>query len=483
MPRPTQRDVVKALGWAAAPKLLVQPLTFGVGVVLARLLSPEDFGLVGMVTVLSGFSLMFVDSGFASALIQRDTITDRETSSVFWLNLGVGSALAVLIAALAPLVASFYKEPELLMLTRAVALQFVLSALAVVPAALLRRDLAFKALGLRDVAAAVAGGGVAVVMALSGYGVWSLIGQILVNALATAVLVWAACPWRPRWTFDWAAVRDLLGFSGNVLGFNVINYWTRNADYLIIGRVIGAASLGLYTRAYQTMMLPITQLTGKLSSVLFPAMARYQDDLPRLKRGYLRAIGITGLITIPLMVGLFILADPFVRAVYTDKWAGVVPILQILCLVGIKQPLGSITGVLYLSQGRADLQFRWNLVINVSAVAAFAMGAQWGVLGVAIAYAIHQYVFWYPSIRIPGALIGVSFYDFVRSISGVIACSALMATAMLGVDRFVGDWSSPWIALLSLTAVGVGVFGSAAATFQLKPYREALSILRGHVVS
>lgn len=273
------------------------------------------------------------------------------------------------------------------------------------------------------------------------------------------------------------AVNELWGFSSNLLGAQLLNYGVRNFDYLLIGRFVGSEGLGIYTRAYTTMLLPINQITAVVGRVMFPALSRIQSDLQKVKDVYLYANRIIALVTIPLMVGLIVVARPFVLTLFGPKWEAVIPILQILCLIGIKQPIGSTVGWIYQSQGRTDLMFRWSAFSILVTIVAFLIGIKWDIIGVSVAYAVRSYLIWYPNIVIPGRLIEMSFKEFLVNVLSVLGCSLGMAliTWVLGT-RLPTNWPN-WLLLIVQITVGIGVYLGLIHLFKLQAYTEAKLLL------
>jgi PST family polysaccharide transporter len=432
---------------------------------------------MGMIIVFTGFVRIFSDAGFGAALIQRKELEERHRSSVFWLNIGIGCAITALLMGGAPWIAWFYDEPILTPLTMFIAVEFVIESLNSVQLALFRRDMDFKSITLIDVCSKIGAGGIGIGMALTGFGVWSLAARSVMATASSAAVVWAMSPWWPRFQFEWGAIQDLLEYSANLLGFSLINYWTRNADNLLIGRLVGSAGLGVYTRAYGTMLLPIRQITSVLSNVMFPALSRIQDDIERVKRIYLRSHRVIGLIAIPMMCGLFVVAEPFVLTLFGPKWEAMVPVLQILCFVGVKQPLGSTTGWIFQSQGRTDLMFKWNIVVSTMTIASFVIGVNWGVIGVAIGYTLRGYILWYHAITIPGSLINLSFSEFLWNVSGIAACAVSMSALVYGLGFLLPANWAPWTQLATQVPFGIAVYWGLIHGLDLQGYRETLDLL------
>lgn len=473
-----RRRTLTGIGWTTGSRVLRRAFHFGITAVLAHLLTPTEFGLVAMVTVFTNFVGLFTEAGFRNALVQRPEVTEDHLSSVFWLNLAVGVALAALAVAAGPWVAGFYGEPVLAPLTALIGVNFLIGAFPVVHLARVQRAMDFRALGIVEIVATVLGGGLAIGMALAGFGVWSLAAQLVAYTFVHAGGLWIVGDWRPGLRFVPEAVRDLLSYSANLLGFNVFNYWVRAADDLLVGKVVGSAGLGIYTRAYAAMLLPTGEIAGIVGQVMFPALSRIQDDVERVKAVYLQASRVIGLLTIPAMCGLFVVAGPFVLSVFGPGWEPVVPVLQVLCLVGVKQPVGSTVGWLYQSQGRTDLQFRWGLFSGVVTLTAFAVGVVWGVMGVAVAYTIRSYLLWYHSITIPGRLVGLSFGEFLANVAPVFALSLVMAAATWGVGGLLPEGWGAWPTLGVQVASGVTIFWALVRLLRIRAYREFVSLAR-----
>lgn len=472
-----KQQTISGVGWSAGARIAKQILQFIISVILARLLTPEDFGLVGMIAVFTGFAALFGELGFGAALIQRQDVEEQHYSSIFWLNLLSGFILMGVVIAAAPAIAAFYNEPRLVPLTMLIAVNFLIGALNIVQQALLTRALNFQKLAFIETISMLMAGSVAIVLAYLGYGVYALVWQMLISTMAGVILMWNVTGWYPHLIFSWQSARELLGFSSNLLGFNVFNYWVRGADNLLIGKFIGSGGLGIYTRAYSTMLLPLNQVSAVVGRVMFPALARIQDDKPRIKRIYLQAISMISLITFPMMLGLLVVSKSFVLALYGPQWAAVVPILQILCLVGLAQSVGTTTGWIYQSQGRTDWLFYWGIASGIVTFIAFGVGIIWGVLGVTIAYAIRTFMLTFFNFAIPGKLIDMTFSEVVRSVAGIFGCAAVMALLVWGVGLLLPAGWPHWAYLVVQVPVGVLVYGGLVHLFKLRAYRDVRGLV------
>jgi PST family polysaccharide transporter len=450
-----RQRTVAGLGWSAAQQGLQQVLRFIFLLLLTRLLTPDDFGQVGMVLVFSGLAQMFCDMGLGAALVQRKDLRREHIDAVFWANLAAGALLTALFVVLAGPIASFYRLPELRLLALAISAGFLAAALRVVPYSLALRAMDFRKLALVETAAVLLSGGVAVWMALNGFGVWSLVAQLLLQSFAGTVLLWASGHWRPAFAFDFSALRELFGFSFNLLGFGLLDHVVTRSSHLLIGRFIGSAALGVYSRADQLMLLPVIQMAAVISRVMFPALSAIQDQVARVRQIYLRAIRTISLVTFPLMLGLMVTAKPFVLVILGEQWAETIPLLMIFCLSGLLMPVGATVGWIYTSQGRTDTMMRWGLVAGAVRLAAILIGLRWGIVGVAAAWVASGYlVLWYPSWTIAGRLIGLRWFRMVRELSGNFACGLAMTAAVYALGLAVpGHWP---LGQLLLAQVGVG---------------------------
>ena len=452
-------SVARGVAWKGTSTFFLLATRFVVAMILARLLTPHEYGLAGMAIVLSSLVFIFSDLSLGAALIQRPVLTEQDRSTVFWTSAGVGLLLTVLGVALSGPVASFYGQPEVQPLFAAMSLTFLVASVSSTQMALLTRDMNFRTLELRKMAAAVASAAVGLSLAVAGFGPWAIVGQELVVALVSAVLLWIASSWRPRLTFSRTSLRDLVGFSGHVFGARLLFYLNRNADNLLVGRYLGAAALGAYSVAYNLMLMPSSQISIPVQDVMVPAFARMQDDVRGLARTWLRTNRLVGALTVPALVGLVILAPDFVHVVLGHKWSSVTPVLQILCWVGLLQSLQGLNGSVLRARNRTSVLFRYSIVVTVASLTAFVVGLPWGIVGVATAYAISSTVVEPYYTWLTCRAVDISLWAFVRSLAGVAQATLMMAAALvLGRMVLVGEGFSPLVRLLVLVGLGAVVY-------------------------
>ncbi|MBA2665305.1 MAG: lipopolysaccharide biosynthesis protein [Bradymonadaceae bacterium] len=428
------RRTVQGGAITAVAQVVKSLVEIGATIALARLLMPQDFGLVGMVVAVTGFLAMFKDLGLSMATIQRARIDHAQVSTLFWINLAFSVLIMVVTVALAPVIAWFFDEPRLIWITVGLAGAFVFSGLTVQHDALLRRQMRFGAIALVEVAALVLSLALAVWLAVDGWGYWALVARQVLAAGVAALGVWLACSWRPGLWSRQADVRSMLGFGGNLTGFNFVNYFARNLDDILIGRFYGAAPLGLYQKAYEVLMIPLKQINNPVSSVAIPALSRLRDDAPRYRAAYLRILEKVLLLTMPLGAYLVMTADWLVLVVLGEQWIEAGRIFAVLGVLAFSQPLGNSAGWLFITQDRTREMLYWGLVGSALAALSFVAGLPWGALGVAAAYAISgllvrtPILLWYVGRRGP-----VSALDIYRTAAPYFATAAGVVGALVGL--------------------------------------------------
>ncbi|MBK8985268.1 MAG: MOP flippase family protein [Chloroflexi bacterium] len=473
-----RQQAVRGIGWTAVAQFGRQLIQFIILALLGRLLSTEEFGLLGMTAVFVGFANLFGEMGFTAALIQRQELTPRHLSSVFWLNLAGGVIMALLMAFGAPLISQLYQEPRLTPITLLIAVTFPINALGLVHRAILTRQMRFRALGLSELLAVLASGLLALGLALNQFGVWSLVWQALALAIFTTLFLWGMTRWWPTGGFSRSAIRELWGYSSNLLGYQAFNYWARNGDNFLIGRFLGADALGLYTRAYTTMLLPVNQVVGILGRVLFPTLAKVQDDHQRVKRIYLQTLAAIALISFPMMLGLIIIANNFVLVVFGPQWLPMVRTLQILSLVGLLQSVGSTVGWLYQAQGRTDWMFKWGIAAGTLSLISFVVGTYLGSIEtVALCYAILALPLSYWGFAIPGRLIQLSMTEVLLALAPIFGLSCVMAGITAVTTYFLPPTWPAWFQLAVQTAVGGTTYLGLILLLKPAAYRHLCHVI------
>ncbi len=419
-------------------------LQIGSSVFLARLLTPNDFGLIAMVAVLTSFVLIFKDMGLSMATVQRAEINHGQISTLFWVNVAFSLMIMLITVALAPVVALFYGEPRLKWITIALACGLLFGGLAVQHQALLKRQMRFACLAAINVISMFIGVFVAILAAWFGMGYWALVVLQLATAFSTAVGVWIMCGWRPGLPVRNSGVRKMLFFGANMVGFSIINYFARNMDNMLIGWRWGVQPLGLYSRAYAFLLLPIGQFTTPITSVAVPALSRLQNEPERYRNYYLKAIQVIAYVSMPFIVSMAVLSPEIIGLVLGKQWLSAAPIFRILAFAAIWQPVGSTVGWIYVSLGQTRRMMIWGFIGCPIIVLSFLIGLPWGVKGVASCYALCMWLLVYPSFSFALKHSPLRAGAVFLNIYHPLAISIVMGLAMTIARTYVIDLGLLW---------------------------------------
>lgn len=357
-------------------------------ILLARVLTPADYGLLAMVIAITGVIGLFRDLGLSAVTIQLPVVNQQQISALFWINTALGCVLALVTVALAPLIAWFYGEPRLMAMTMVLSSGFVLGGLCVQHRALLRRQMRYSTLSRIEIATGIIRAITGVIAALSGLGYWSLVLMSVVGGPVQLVLLWVYCAWFPSRPARAEGVRKMISFGSNLTGYQILQYLVRNMDNLLIGRVFGAASLGLYTKAYSLLVLPLRLINVPVANVAIPTLSRLTDDPERYRRAYAIMVANVCLITVPLAAYMVGTADWIILTLLGPQWTEASAIFAWLGVSGLVEPFSFTTIWLFVSQDRTRQQFRWGLISATLIITAFIVGLSWGPIGVAAAYAL-----------------------------------------------------------------------------------------------
>jgi O-antigen/teichoic acid export membrane protein len=433
-------------------------------VVLARLLVPAEFGMVAMVTAITGLASAFADLGLSEATIQRKEITHNQVSALFWINLAVGMGLTLVTAAIAPVLAKFYREPRLVNITLVLSITFLIGSLRVQPDALLKRQMRFSALAIRDLSSYSLAVAVAVTMALRGAGYWALVALPLTLNFSQMVLSWLMVGWRPSLPRRDADVGSMVAFGGNVAASYLIFNLNRNVDNVLIGWYWGAAPLGLYSRAYNLLMLPVRQLSAPAASVAVPAFSKIQSDSERFARYYLRAASLIMWISAPLFGFLFVAAKPVIVLVLGAKWQDAAPVFQILAISALGQMLLETTVWLLISRGQSQRLLKLLLIISPIIVASFVIGLPFGIKGVAVSSSLVLLAIlpWTLKFAFRGTELNL------RQVGRVLLYPISLCLAGVFISILALHFIAPQRIVMQLVVVGLG-FATAYALSALIP--------------
>jgi PST family polysaccharide transporter len=433
-------------------------LSLGSTMILARLLTPEDFGLFGMVAAVTGFILLFKNMGLSQATIQREEINHYQISTLFWINVTVSTVIAILAVAIAPLIVWFYGEPRLLAVTAALSLGFVFGGLTVQHQALIRRQMRFGVLASVEITAIVSGIIAAIFSGIQGLNYWALVIQQLVQALILAIGVWVMCRWRPDLPVRKSGVRSMIAFGGNFTAFSILNYFARNFDKVLIGWHWGGQQLGFYAKAYQFLLLPINHINAPMTMVAIPGLSRLQNEPERFRSFYLKALSLSTFLTMPFAIALIVLTEEFVDLLLGPQWVETIPIFRFLAISALVQPICNTTGWVYLSTGRANRMLKWGVVYSVFIIFSFWVGLPFGARGVALSYAIATLLQTIPALWYAMRGTSITLIDLFHTIKEAFWASIVSGGIVFFIKWFIKGIFPSWSIAIMCSAMMAGIY-------------------------
>jgi O-antigen/teichoic acid export membrane protein len=479
-PRRSYRtQVLSGFAWNIASSAGTQVFRLALAILLARLLTPSDYGLAAMTLVFSSLVLSFSDLSLGAGLVQRREITEADRSTVFWTSVGMGVVLMLAGFALAKPLSWFYGNPQVAPLFVVVSTSFLLVSLQTTQASLLQREMRFREINVRIVAGVVVGGTVGLVAALLGAGAWALILQQVAASATSTLLLWVFSSWRPKLVFSRESLRRLSSFGLNLLGARLLVYLNRNVDNILVGRFLGAAALGAYSISYNLMYLPLDRLILPIQEAIFPAYSRWQDDHDRIVDVWLRLNRIVTAIVAPAMVGLVVVAPDFIDVILGRRWHAGVPVVQVLAAVAVVQSIAGLGERVLTALGRTRTIFRYTIVDCALTVPAFALGLHWGIVGVAVCYA---------SVTIPmnvafavmtSRAIRISPRRVLGSVTPVLLATAAMAAACVAVRSYlVAERVPAGARLLAVIVFGAAIYVPLCAVLEPRLRAELQRVRR-----
>ena len=470
-----KHKTIHALLWSFFESAGIQGVKFVIGIVLARLLFPEQFGLIGMLTIFMAVSQCFLESGFGSALIQKGDATETDMCSIFYFNILVGLATAGLISLAAPWIADFYNQPILTPLARVLSLTIVINSFGLIQNTILIKAIDFKTQTKVSLFSGVLSGVLGIILAMAGFGVWSLAMQQIFNAILRTILLWLLNPWRPALIFSIRSLREMFGFGSRLLASGLLDQVFGNIYLLVIGRLFSAIDLGYFTRAQTFAYVPSQTLSGMVGRVTFPVFSTIQNDSVLLKRGMKKALTTLVLVNFPMMIGLAVVARPIVLGLLTEKWAASIPYLQLFCLLELLLPLHVINLNLLQAVGRSDLFLRLEVVKKVLTVINIAIAWRWGISAMIFGMLIMSIISYYLNSYYAGMLINYPISEQLRDLFPYLLMAVLMAVASFTVGLL--PFPTRWLMLLAQIAVGVAVYGCLCRVFRLMAFMEVWEIM------
>ncbi len=411
--------------WASVEKFGIMGVSCIANIVLARLLTPSDFGAIGMLTIFVLIATTFIDGGFGSALIQKKEPTQTDYSTIFYINIVVSVLLYLLLYVSAPYIAEFYRMEILKNVLRVLGVILILNALCMIQTNRLKKNLKFKKFSIISLIGIVTGASIAIVMASRGYGVWSLVWMQLINNGTATLLFWIFGQWKPSWAFSIDSVKQLFGFGSFLLLSNLINNTCNNIQGLIIGRMFSPAIMGYYSQARKLEEIPSTSISTIVDNVSYPVMSGYQNNHPQLVYVLRKFIAVLAFLTIPVMLLLIIIGKPLVILLFSEKWVPCVPYFQILCLGGIALYLQSINYNAIAAIGRSRELFKWTLIKRGIALGLIIIGSFFGIYGLLVGTALGSWVVYLCNSYLVSVYLNFTIREQLRDLGPILLISAI----------------------------------------------------------
>jgi len=474
-----REQAISGLKWTAAGKFGAQIITWAITLIVIRILTPEDYGLLAMATVFTAFMLMLSEAGLTPALIQKQNLDEGSLRSVFAIVIVINLGLLALLNLLAPLIAAFFDEERLVLILHILSLQFLLSIFGTLPSMHMYRELKFKHLSLIHLAATIFGSFLTLILALSQFGVWALIFGNLLSSLFSVVTLNIVSPFYLRPRFSLTGMRSLLTFGGNITASRLLWFFFTQIDVIIVGKLLGKEMLGFYSVSMQLASLPVQRVSSIVNQVAFPVFSKIQNDREQFRGFVLKAIRVLSLVAFPVLWGISSIADELVLVILGPKWGTAALPLQLLTLM---MPLRMIANFLPSATdalGRPDIGLKNVFLASVVMPISFIIGSEWGVTGVALAWVVV-----YPAVlfiniqRMMGAM-GLKLLDFIRAILPALGLAIMMYLAVWVVGSALEDDNfNQTIKLLIIVTTGALIYGSLTLFFNRRGYQEVISLFK-----
>lgn len=467
-----RRQATHAAIWGMAQKWGYHAMRLIVFVVLARLLSPASFGLVALASVFILLGQILVDQGFSDALVQRRTIGPAHLDAAFWASAVSGLLLTAACFFSAGWLAQAFGEPRLGPVLHWLSPVLLIGSLSGTQEALLRRDLAFKRIATISLMAMGAGGAVGLAMAILNWGVWSLVGQIMVQRLVQLPLLWYATGWRPRLRFSPRHFRALFSFGAHVLVTGLFNFSNRQSDHLLIGYVLGSTALGYYTIGYRLIRILLDLLPHALLPVAFSAFSRLQTDLKRMRKALYESSQLMALATLPVFCGVAVLAPELIGTLFGARWEPSAGVMLVLTPIAAQQSLSILYMTALKARGKPGVVLALTALNAAANVVAFMLAVRWGIVAVAASYTIRGYLLWPVSWAVLRRYLGVDLGRYLSALAPALAATAVMAAVIVPARAWLLSIGEPHVALFACTILGMVVYAAAARIAAPARYHE-----------
>ena len=469
-----KQKTAKGILWSTIERFSVQGVQFIIMIVMARLLTPHDYGIIGMLAIFLAVSQSLIDSGFSQALIRKQNRTEKDTNTVFYFNIAVSILLYAILYLSAPLVAEFYETPPLCSVMRVICLGIIFNSLAVIQRALLTIKIDFKTQAKAALTASVLSGIVGIVLAYQGFGVWALVTQQLLNLGINTSLLWLFAKWRPKLIYSWQSFHELFAFGSKLLISGLIDTLYKNIYPIVIGKLFNASSLGHYTRAQHFAEFPSSNLTGIMQRVTYPVLCSIQHDNERLASIYRKFLKLSAFIVFPLMIGLASVAHPFINTVLGTQWSFCGHLLQIICFALMWYPIHAINLNLLQVKGRSDLFLRLEVIKKILGISVLCVTAPLGLTVMCYGQILNSIVALSINTYYTGKLIQIGFLKQMKDLlPTIIVCIVMFFLISASIHFIANDILKLCVGVF----VGIAFYGTVSYTFKFTELKELRSLI------
>jgi len=467
--------------WNAVNNGSLTILNLLITAILARLLSPEAFGIMGMVQLVIMFISKINEFGLSVAIVQEDNLTQIKLSSLFYLNILIGILMTGATYFSADIISQFFEESSLIVFIKIISIVFFIVSFSLIQKSLLRKNMEFKKIFIVQLMSLIIYGITTIILAYNNFGVRSLVYGYIAKHISETILYHIFHQWYPSLKFDFNTIKGLMSFGSYLMGSSFLGYFSENLDYLIIGKILGATSLGYYTIAFKIITIPMKKIGWLINKTFLPAFSKIKNDKGKIKKYYLKIIEVISLITFPMMIGMAVVAEEFTLLVYGEQWIQSIIIIQILAIAGLVKSLTTTVGTIFFSQGRSDITFKWNVFTLFSLLIFMYIGTKWGLIGVTIAVSIFNiYIFPFVFI-IVGRLINMSFREVLLAVSKPGIYSFIMGGLLFLVKYYLINNLTINFRFPLLVVSGIIFYLFFVILFDRKYYMNQINLLKSSI--
>jgi len=464
------------ISWSFVDAVILRGVQFIVGILLTRLLFPAQFGLIGMLAVFFAVAQAFLLSGFGSALIQKRDATQIDMCSIFYFNIVVGILAAGLLCIVAPWIAAFYHQPILSSMTMVLSITLVINSFGVVQTTSIIKNVNFKLLSKVTAISSVISGLISVMLALNGFGVWSLVALQVSDSFFRTVTLWVINTWRPEWIFSFDSLKEMFGFGSRLLLTNILNQFFNNIHFIVIGKLFSASDLGYFTRAKSLQELPSNTFSDMVGRVTFPVFSSIQDDPVRIRQGFKKVLTGMALVIFPLMIGLAVVSRPLVIILLTDKWVQSIPYIQLMCIVGMFYPLQLININVLTAIGKSGIILRLEIIRKTLLVISIVFAWRYGIIAMIYGIIFVEIISYSINCHYLKKLVRYSLYQQIYDVLPYLIMASIMGFVvyLVGLLNVYNPVLNNIASLLSQIVLGCLVYVALCWLFKLDVFMDIL---------